>query len=218
MSNFVEKKIKPDTNIGLLLKNKREGLDLDLKKVSRKLNISKDYLIMIENNRLDLLPEGVYGKKFFKKYAHFLEIDKQYINEALEEMSLNKKHDPFSTKKTNKKDFLIFPRIARNIILIIIVLACFLYLSLYAKRIFSAPEITIFYPENNLSITEKNITVSGNVKDEAEIKINNELILTDENGNFQKEINLKSGANNITISAQKKYSKEMLINRYILVE
>jgi len=218
MNKFIEKQIIPETNIGLILKNKREDLGIDLKKVSRKLNISKDYLVMIENNRLDLLPEGVYGKKFFKKYAHFLNINKNYINDALEEMSLNKKHDPFSTRTTNKKDFLIFPKIARNIILIIIVLACFLYLSLYAKRIFSPPEITIFYPENNLSIKEKSIIVSGNVKDEAEIKINNELILTDENGDFQKEVNLKSGANNITISAQKKYSKEMFINRYILVE
>ncbi len=218
MNKFIEKQIIPETNIGLILKNKREGLNFDLKKVSRKLNISKEYLIMIENNRLDLLPEGVYGKEFFKKYANFLNVEKKYINDALEEMSLNKKHDPFSAKTTNKKDFLIFPRIARNIILIIIVLACFLYLSLYAKRIFSPPEIEIFYPENNLSITEKTITVSGSVKDEAEIKINNELILTDEDGNFNKDINLKSGANNITISAQKKYSKEILINRYILVE
>lgn len=218
MNEFKEKIIIPDNNIGELIKEAREKKGLDLKKVSRKLNIRKEYLLSIENNRIDLLPDGIYGKKFLKKYTDYLNIDKDLIKTTLEDLENLKKDDPFSTKKADKKDFLVFPKIARNIIFFLIVLACALYLSLYAKKIFSTPNIEILYPENNLSISEKTITVKGNIEQEAELNINEELVLSNSDGYFEKEINLKEGANNIVITAKKRYGEKIIINRYILVE
>jgi cytoskeletal protein RodZ len=218
MSDFIEKKIIAENNLGEVIKKEREEKGLKIKKLSRKLNIRKEYLLAIEANRLDLLPDGIYGKKFFKKYANFLSLNQDLINEGLDELSLKRNENPFSTKTAKKKDFLVFPKIARNIILILIVLACALYLSLYAKKIFSPPEMTITYPENNLSTTENSVTIKGSVEKVAEIKIYDELVLADMDGNFEKEVNLKKGANNIVISAKKKYGQEEIINRYILVE
>ena len=58
----------------------------------------------------------------------------------------------------------------------------------------------------------------GQSETEAEVKINGELILMDEDGNFSKLINLKKGVNPLEISAKKKYSRENLIIRQVLVE
>lgn len=218
MKDFIEKKIVTEKNIGKLINKRRRELNLELKKISRKLNISKKYLEAIENNRLDLLPNGIYGEKYFKKYTEFLNIDENIIKDDLKELSEDNDKNPFSSKKANKKDFIAFPRLTRNITFFIIIILCTLYLSLYAKKIFSPPELSIIYPEENLSTKEKNILIKGYVEKEAEIRINEELILTNSDGYFQKEINLKIGANNIKISAKKKYGNEEIINRVILVE
>jgi len=62
------------------------------------------------------------------------------------------------------------------------------------------------------------ITVDGQTEPEAEIKINDEIILNNHNGYFSQTINLKKGLNNIVITAKKKYSQEITVTRQILVE
>jgi hypothetical protein len=60
--------------------------------------------------------------------------------------------------------------------------------------------------------------VVGETEAEAELKINGEMILSNNNGNFSQTINLKSGLNNIIISTKKKYSQENIIIKQVLVE
>lgn len=88
----------------------------------------------------------------------------------------------------------------------------------YFQKIISAPKLTIIYPEKNLLTKETAIEIKGQTEKEAEVKINGELILNNNNGNFSQTINLKKGLNTITINAQKKYSKESSVTRQILVE
>lgn len=218
MNNFIEKNIIEDNHIGRLIYSERKKSPWKIEEISRKLGIKIDYLKAIESDRFDLLPDGLYGKNFFKKYAEFLKIDKKLINQKIHELSEERKDNPFSSQKIKRHDFIVFPKIVRNVIFIIIVLMCSLYLAFYAKKIFSPPELIINYPENNLLTKEKSITIKGEIEKEAELKINGELVLGDSDGLFEKEINLKSGLNNISIRAKKKYSRENIITREILVE
>jgi len=190
-----------------------------LEDVSRKINISAKYLSALEEENFENLPSGLYRKNFLKEYANYLGLDSLELIKQLETTPENDSVDnPFSQKILKKSTFLVFPKIIRNILFFLSVIICFLYLIFYFQRIVSAPSLTIIYPEKNLLIKNISIDIKGQADKEAEIKINGELVLNNNNGLFSQTINLKKGLNTITISAKKKYSRESTATRQILVE
>lgn len=219
MSRFSLKKIITEENdFGLLSQNLRLAKGLEISFISRKLGIKEEYLLAIEKNRLDLLPAGIYRKGFLKKYAEFLGLDKKILADKLKELSSEEKDDPFINKKITKKHLIMFPKIIKTILFSLAILACSLYLIFYVRKIVTPPELKIVSPENNLLTNSRSIEVVGETETEAELKINGEIILSNNNGNFSQTVNLKSGLNNIIISAKKKYSQENIIIKQVLVE
>lgn len=218
MNGFSLKKISENHhNFGKIMSSARLEIGLNIKDIAKKIGIREDYLNSIENNRLDLLPAGIYTRGFIKKYAEFLKVDPKIINQQLKEIE-SEKEDPFSKKIISKNYLLVLPKIIKTILFSLAILLCILYLSFYARKIASPPELLISYPGDNLLTKEKNITIVGQTESEAELKINGELILSNNFGNFSQTINLKNGLNNIIISAKKKYSQENIVIKQILVE
>lgn len=210
-------KLDKKTSFGDTLKSVRENKGLSLENIAKKINIRQEYLTQLENNRSDLLPAGIYRRGFLKKYAEFLGIDQVLINNKLNEIEADK-DDPFANKTVSRNHLISFPKIIKLVIFSLIVLFCILYLSFYIKKITSPPELIITQPADNLLTSERSINIVGSTDKEAELKINGELFLGDNNGNFSKTVNLKSGLNNIEISSKKKYSKENTIIKQVLVE
>jgi cytoskeletal protein RodZ len=219
MVYFTPKKLISEDSIGEELRRLRTFKNLGVDEVAQKLGIRREYLLAMEEENFNLLPAGLYGKNFLKKYATFLGADKglvaKFLQETIDDQTEN---NPFSQKILKKNKFLIFPKIIRNLLLGLAVLICFLYLIFYFKKIVLPPDLTLNQPEKNLMIKETSILVAGETEKEAEVRINGELILNNNGGIFSQTVNLKKGVNTLTISAKKKYSQENVILRQILVE
>lgn len=219
MPYFIPKKLMPEDSLGEELRRRRTFKKLGIDEVAQTLGIRREYLLAMEEENFNSLPAGLYGKNFLKKYASFLEVDKELITKFLQETTDDRTEtDPFSQKILKRNKFLIFPKIIRNLLIGLAVLVCFLYLIFYFKKIVLPPELIVNQPEKNLMIKESSILVSGHTEKEAEVKINGELILNNNDGQFSQTVNLKKGVNTLTISAKKKYSQENIITRQILVE
>lgn len=219
MVSFIPKKIGQQNDLGEELRRRRNNKNLSIEEVAKILQIRKEYLLALEDEDFDVLPSGIYGKNFLKKYANFLQIEPEKINEFIDIFnSDNEEENPFSQKVVKKRKFLIFPKIVRTALISLAVIACFLYLTFYFRNIISPPSLEITQPEKNIITQESSIVISGKTERNSEIKINDSLILADENGNFSELINLKKGLNTIEISAKKRYSKENIKTRQILVE
>jgi cytoskeletal protein RodZ len=219
MNIFTPKRLATTDGFGEKLRQARLFKNMRLEDVSRKINISTKYLSALEEENFDNLPSGLYRKNFLKEYANYLGLDSLELIKQLETTPENDSVDnPFSQKILKKSTFLVFPKIIRNILFFLSVIICFLYLIFYFQRIVSAPSLTIIYPEKNLLIKNISIDIKGQADKEAEIKINGELVLNNNNGLFSQTVNLKKGLNTITISAKKKYSRESTATRQILVE
>lgn len=218
MAAFVPKKIINEISCGEKLRAARLQKNWSLSDIAKHLSIKEEYLIALEENRFDRLPAGLYGKNFIKKYAHLLRLDYQELLANWESQLGNDTEDPFSRKIIKRRQFIVFPKLVRNILIILAVAICFIYLISYFRNIILPPELTIAYPEKNLSLSATNITVSGTTEAEAEVRINGEIVLNNDKGRFEQTINLKKGLNNIIIRAKKKYSQEQVITRQILVE
>ncbi len=219
MSPFIPKKLPLAETAGEKLRQARLFKNLKIEDIAKKLNIRSEYLIALEEERFDKLPTGLYGKNFLKEYAAFLGFKLTDIMKSLEEgLPHNDTEDPFSQKIVKKNKFIIFPKIIRNALIIIAVLVCFLYLISYFKKIIFPPDLLVSQPAKNILVKSLVITVTGQTEPEAEVRINNTIILNNHGGHFSQDINLKKGLNSLIISAKKKYSREQVVVRQVIVE
>lgn len=219
MTAFIPKKLPLEETAGEKLRQARLFKGLKIDDIAKKTGIRAEYLIALEEERFDKLPTGLYGKNFLKEYAIFLGLRLPDILKRLEEgRPHNDTEDPFSQKIVKKNKFIIFPKIIRNSLIIMAVLICFLYLIFYFKKIVLPPDLNVSQPAKNLLIQSMAITVIGQTEPEAEVRINNAIVLNNHGGYFSQEVNLKKGLNSLIISAKKKYSQEQVIIRQILVE
>ncbi len=219
MDAFKLKKIRDEGEIfSQKISSLRIEKKLELDSIAEKIGIKKDYLEAIENNRLDLIPAGIYKKSYLKKYSEFVGLDRESVAKRLKELKEEENEDPFSKKVVSRDKLLVFPKIIKTTLFSLAILFCALYLLFYLKRIAAPPNLTINYPQNNLLTEERSVIVKGQTDPEVELKINNELVLSNDNGHFSQEVNLKTGINNISISAKKKYSRENIIIKQVLVE
>jgi len=219
MTEFTKKNLN-DNGLGAKLKAARELRQINLEVAARRLNIRLEYLLAIEGGRFDRLPAGLYSKNYIKDYAALLGFPanetKKWIADNLE--ITNETINPFSQKIVRRKEFMVFPKLIKNLILASVFLACLLYLAFYFKKIIFPPFLEVYQPSKNIKISENFIEIKGITEPEAELSINGETILNTSRGDFSTSINLKKGVNNIVIKAKKKYSGEALILRQILVE
>lgn len=219
MTTFIPKKLPLEETVGEKLRQARSYKNLKIEDAAKKLNIRSEYLSALEEERFEKLPTGLYGKNFLKEYAKFLGLKPRDLLKNWQETSNNgNAADPFSQKIVKKNKFIIFPKIIRNFLIVMAILACFLYLVFYFKKIVFPPDLVIIQPDKNLLIKDSSIMVSGRTEKEAEVKINGAIVLNNQDGYFSQDVNLKKGLNNIIITAQKKYSREKTIMRQILVQ
>lgn len=219
MPVFTPKKLAVEDTIGEKLRQARQNRRLDIGPIAKKLKIRAEYLLALENERFDKLPAGLYGKNFLKEYALFLGLKPKDLFKDLDDKTFGEENDnPFSQKILKGRQLLIWPKIIKNILIVGAVLICFLYLIFYFKNVVAAPNLIITQPGKNILTQANSITIQGKTEAEAEVKINGQIVLNNNKGNFSQTINLKKGLNSITVSAKKKYSREQIITRQILVE
>jgi len=220
MTEFTKKHLGISNGLGARLKAARELKQINPEVAARRLNIRLEYLLAIEGDRFDRLPAGLYSKNYIKDYASLLGFPaaevKKWISENLE--VANETNNPFSQKIVRRKEFMVFPKLIKNIAFGLIFLACLLYLGFYFKKIVFPPYLVVYQPDRNLKTSENFIEIKGSTEPEAELNINGEDVLNTSQGNFSTVINLKKGVNNIVIKAKKKYSGEASVLRQILVE
>lgn len=221
--NFRENKIKSaDDLIGSELRKIREGKRLDLLEVAKETKINIKYLEAIELGDFRKLPKGVYGKRFIEEYAIYLGIDPQEMLTIYEPEYVNQKKKYakrlFVKKVSKTHRFLTIPRIIKNSIIIFVIVVCVLYLGYYIKNIIEPPQLELLNLKEDTVFTKHNINIIGKTDKEAEVLVNDEIVLTDNEGNFTKEINLKTGLNVVSVEVQKKHSKKRIIQRNIIVK
>ncbi len=222
MTDFVKKAVSLDQDsIGGYIKRIREKKNLKLSEVSEDININIKYLQAIESGNYRELPKGAYGKIFFKKYIEYLGVrHKNIVNEFVKEQNRNQNFESniFFNQVVSWKHLLSLPKVLRNLLILLVVIICFIYLSIYFKNIFAAPFLELSVPQDNQIISDYNIVVEGRTEPESELKINGNLVLIDGSGYFSEGIHLKSGVNVVAVSSKKKYSREKEVIRQILVE
>lgn len=223
MNLFKSNKIHLDSEpVAKQLRSQRLSKKLKLKEAAKKLNISEKYLTALEEGNYQALPRGVYEKNFLREYALFLGLNYSQLAKDYEsEINLSepkRQKEIFSKPVIKGRHLWATPKIFKNILIFLIIAACFVYLVYRVNKIISPPLLIVDRPSLNLITEETSLLVSGKTEAEANLTINGESVLSDKNGYFSQAINLKNGLNKIIITASKKYGRNNTVYREVLVK
>jgi len=218
---FRQKKIITVNSIGDDLQKARQALNLSIKAVEKKINISENYLKAMETNDWDDIPGEIYRKNFLKKYTEFLAIDFDGIKNRYEKAvkNLENNTDKLASKfGVGRKKFVVFPKIIRNVLIGILIIIIIGYIGRQILSLLSPPKFDILYPEEKFITNSVAIKILGFVNDEAWIGLNDNEISVGTDGYFTVDIDLNPGLNIIKFEARKRYGRSKIIYRRIIAE
>lgn len=209
MANFQQKKITKTQTLADQLKRVRLEKDISLAEVEECTKIQTKYLEILEEGNYKELPGDVYAKTWIKIYGEFLGLNTKELLVLYQiEKNISQKIKILDYNNSLIKDiFLLRPKTLKLVAIGIVILGLLTYLGYEVNNIVAAPAIVINEPVNNYVTTDNRIAIQGSTQTEAQLTINNEVILLDETGNFKQEINLVMGLNKLQISVKKKHSR-----------
>ncbi|MDD2577895.1 MAG: helix-turn-helix domain-containing protein [Candidatus Dojkabacteria bacterium] len=199
---------------GEVLKNKRESLGKPLDQVSSDTKIQKRFLEYIEQDKFSYFDSEVFLTGFIKIYAKYLGLDINKIlalyrrsNPSVQRELIKKEEKESKGKNIVGKKQLSFktldPKTLVTFILSTFLLLIIGYIGLQIYKFQTPPEITILEPLDGAEVNEESVTVKGEVDNNTVIEINDKPVETNDDGSFEKEIELKEGSNLITVRAKK---------------
>ncbi|MFH0819007.1 MAG: helix-turn-helix domain-containing protein [Patescibacteria group bacterium] len=219
MTQFSQKKILSSQTLGDKLKRARRESGLSLQEIGARLKINYQYLNCLENGQYNNLPSEVYIKNYLKKYSTFLQVSWKVVEKMYEQEMIiykSKQNKIISSKFSQKA--LVIPSIVYALLIGFVFLVVVLYLMFEISNFIQPPFLEVRNVSDQMIVRERNIQIAGKADVDAQVYINGEEIITDENGNWQEDISLQIGLNTIMITAKKKHSKENIIYKRIFVE
>lgn len=179
-----------------LLKNTRLDKEYELCDISKKLKISVKYLAAIEDEDVKNFPQEPYCSLIVKDYADYLGLNGQEILSFFRRDFEQKKR----SKLIKKEGFSFTPQFTFKVLIGIIIVFFIFYITNEYIKFNRPPKLKINWPQN---ITSQNFDLTGITDPDSTIRINEDLIIVDAEGNFQKKIQTGSdGEIKITVESK----------------
>ncbi len=221
MVKFNKKKIVVTRLLGEDLEIRRKSLNLTLKAVEKKTGIAKHYLAALENGDWELIPGEIYAKNWLKKYTIFLGLNWEEVNNKFNieiakiNVWSNQNKQRFGIAK---KRIFLFPKLLKNVLLILLVFLIISYLSWQIWLLLKPPQLIILYPKDNFVTYNRKIKILGKADPGIWVALNNKELSVDDDGWFKVDLNLKMGLNVIKIEAKKSYGRNKIVYQRVIVE
>lgn len=195
--------------VSLILKNARQDKDLEIYEISKKLKIPAKYLEAIENETNSSFPHEPYCSLIVKDYANFLGLNGEDILPIFRRdyAELIKEKQAISPK------VFFTPQYTFKFAVILSIIVFVAYLSFEYLKFNRPPSLTIDWPNENSISANSTVEISGVTDPESTVRINNDLIIVDTNGNFQKKVNISSPDTKIVIESKSISGKTTVLEK-----
>jgi hypothetical protein len=210
---FKIKAVKIDT-LGEYLQQVRTTLNFDTRTVSLLTQINPIYLEQLEAGDYYKLPADVYIRGFLKSLADFYHIKEQILIDQYEKergfetnMTSNKK-ELFSWLSFTPKTLIIGVSLLAGLIAIV-------YVAFEIRSVLAPPYLSLNEPSSDMIIDGNSIVVTGRGEIGAQVFINNQPVLADQNGQFTENLLLSKGLNIVEVTEKNKFNKVSKITRQI---
>lgn len=180
-----------------LLNNARLERELDLGDVAKRLKINVKYLEALEQENIHCFPQEPYCSLFIKDYADFLGLNGQEILRIFRR-DFAQKHK----QKLSKKTFFSFtPQFTFTVSIMVTISLFSLYLISEYIKFNRPPKLKVDWPPESV-LVDNNIDVNGTTDPESTVRVNQDLVIVDQYGNFQKKISLVTAETKVVIESK----------------
>jgi len=208
-------------SIGQTLKAARLKKNVTIEDVYRSIKVHPNYVRAMENDDYSLFDGKVHAKGFLKIYTEFLDLDPAELL-ALWRRDYESSFDKPNREKFSKiralepERFVITPSVLIISVVVSALLVFFIYLFIQYRQYTDSPVLEIYYPEDNLVVTDDVLDLTGKIELDSEVFINNQKVLTNPDGSFVTSLKLREGINTISIKSVNKLNKETQAIRTII--
>lgn len=203
--------------IGQILKSARIRKKYSLKKVEDLTKIKSNFIDAIENERWEVLPPFPTVLGFVKSVSTTLNINEKTAVAVLKR-DYPPKLEPVSPKPDILLKFVWSPKLTFAVGTIIVLAAILGYLVFQYFRFISSPKLVVDKPKEGQMVIEDFVTVSGNTDTDAKITVNNQPVITDQDGKFSATLEVNAETKEVVIKSISRSGKETMVKRRITVE
>ena len=208
--------------VGQILKEEREKKFYTLVEIEKVTKIRKELLLALEKDEYSKLPPPTFVQGFIKNYGKFLGLDTEKLLAIYRREFSDRKNPPkileSFTNPLNTSKIVLTPAKVLSIIVVLLVITFFGYLWYEYRYLVGSPFLEVSNPPDQQTIDTQKLTVSGKTSPEAKLKINNQDVAIDGEGNFSQELELKESANKIIFSSTSKFGKTTNIERTVYLK
>ena len=203
--------------IGKFLKEARIRKKYSQESVAKETKIKKEFISAIERENWESLPEFPTVLGFVKKISKFLKVDERQAV-AILRRDYPPKVLPVNPKPDISKRFVWSPKLTFLVGSLVVVGAVLTYLGFQYSKFVSPPKLTVLSPQDGAVVTVRELEVEGRTDPDASVKINNQPVLVEEDGDFKAKVEIFNKTEEIEIRAISRSGKETVIHRKIVVE
>ena len=202
--------------IGEVIKKERLKKKISVSRLSEITKIRREFIIAIEKGDWASLPEFPVVMGFAKNIAEALDIGVGKVAALLKRdyppraLNINPKPDV-------AKAFVWSPKLTFFVGIAVVTVILFGYLIYQYVRFVSPPELYVDSPQDGQMVAERQIVVKGRTDLEASVKVNNQPVVTGDDGQFEAEIEVSEATSEVIVVARSRSGKETVINRGISV-
>lgn len=203
--------------VGQILKEARNQKKISLSSLENQTKIKKEFIIKLEKEDWNNLPEFPVVSGFVKNIATALDLSIDNITAIL-----RRDYPPNTNLRINPKPdiqnkFSWSPKLTFAFGIGLLVFMVLGYLLFEYKKSITPPEITIISPKENQQVLLGNLTVEGKTSTDAVLTVNNQLVTLDQDGNFKSVIEISTETKSLIFKAVSRSGKETIIYRNILI-
>jgi len=183
-----------------------------------RLRIPPKYLRALEEGDLSVFSAEVYAKGSYVKYANYLGVDtKDSWHAFLRSLAGAREHVPLRLPVPSTwLQRVLTPTGVFMVIVGLLVLLVAGYIGVQIRSFVRVPELQLLEP-TGMSFEETEVVVRGVAEMDAEVTVNKESVLLDENGEFAFVLPLKPGINVLQVEVRGASGRTNTLTKHLLV-
>jgi cytoskeletal protein RodZ len=201
--------------VGDFLKSARIKKKCSLRNLEVGTKIKKEFLVALEAGDWAGLPDFLVVTGFVKSVASYLN-----VNEKMAQALLKRDYPPRKLNVGPKPDviskFSWTPKHTFWAGVAVTMISVLVYLGLEYFKFVSPPSLEVIQPVAGIAVKEKEIIVSGKTDPDAVVKVNQQVALTDETGNFTVKLEILKETKEIVVEAVSRNGKKTMVIRPVI--
>lgn len=206
--------------IGTYLREARKQKNMTFEELSLVTRIRREFLVAIEKEDWDKLPEFSVVTGFVKNIADAIDMDRDqavrllrrdYPPKASKTLQVNPKPEV-------PKEFKVGPQFTFLLGVGAVIIAIVIYLVFQYFSFMRPPFLSVTTPEENAMVFTSELKVTGKTDPNTTVIVNTQPALVDEEGHFSTVIEINENSNTVVVTATSRAGKETRVTRTIRPE